>query len=73
MNECIQENLTAFILSAVALGGSLITNIILYCRLHELNEPKNIKLTEEHIGIEMVSLDHNNQLENYVMTLGDSR
>ncbi len=73
MNECIQENLTALILSVVAFGGSLIANIILYCRLCELTEPKNIKLKEDPVGIEMVSLDHNNQLEDYVMTLENSR
>jgi len=72
MNECVQEYLTIIILIAAAMGGSLITNCVLCYRLCALKKKENVKI-EEPIGIEMVKLESNNQLEDYVMTIGDER
>ncbi len=72
MNECVQEYLTIIILIAAAMGGSLITNCVLCYRLCALKKKENVKI-EEPSGIEMVKLESNNQLEDYVMTIGDER
>ena len=72
MDECIQEYLTVIILTVAAMGGSLITNCVLCYKLCALKEKKNVKI-EEPSGIEMVKLESNNQLEDYVMTIGDER
>lgn len=72
MNECIQEYLTIIILTAAAMSGSLITNCVLCYKLCALKEKENVKI-EEPSGIEMVKLESNNQLEDYVMTIGDER
>ena len=72
MNECIQEYLTIIILTAAVMGGSLITNCVLCYKLRALKEKENVKI-EEPSGIEMVKLESNNQLEDYVMTIGDER
>ena len=54
------------------MGGSLITNCVLCYRLYVLKKNDNIKIKdEEPSGIEMVKLESNNQLEDYVMTIGD--
>ncbi len=72
MNECVQEYLTIIILTAAAVGGSLIINCVLCYRLYASKKNDNIKI-EEPSGIEMVKLESNNQLEDYVMTIGDER
>ena len=72
MNKCVQEYLTIIILTAAAMGGSLITNCVLCYRLYALKKKDNIKI-EEPIGIEMVKLESDNQLEDYVMRIGDER
>ena len=72
MNECVQEYLTIIILTAAAMSGSLITNCVLCYKLCALKEKENVKI-EEPNGIEMVKLESNNQLEDYVMTIGDER
>ena len=72
MNKCVQEYLTIIILTAVVMGGSLITNCVLCYRLCALKEKENVKI-EEPIGIEMVKLESDNQLEDYVMRIGDER
>jgi len=69
MNECIQEYLTIIIFTAAVMGVSLITNGVLCYRLCAL---KDVKI-EEPSGIEMVKLESNNQLEDYVMTIGNER
>ena len=71
MNECVQEYLTMIILTAAAVGGSLITNCVLCCRLYA-SKKTDIQIKEPS-GIEMVKLESNNQLEDYVMTIGDER
>lgn len=71
MNECVQEYLTMIILTAAAVGGSLITNCVLCYRLYA-SKKIDIKI-QEPSGIEMVKLESNNQLEDYVMTIGDER
>ena len=74
MNECVQEYLTMIILTAAAVGGSLIINCVLCYRLYALKKNDNIKIKdEEPSGIEMVKLESNNPLEDYVMTIGDAR
>jgi 2-methylaconitate cis-trans-isomerase PrpF len=72
MNECIQEYLTMIILTAAAVGGSLIINCVLCYRLCALKEKENVKI-DEPSGIGMVKLESNNQLEDYVMAIGDER
>ena len=72
MNECVREYLTIIILTAAAMSGSLITNCVLCYKLCALKEKENVKI-EEPSGIEMVKLESNNQLEDYVMTIGDER
>ena len=71
MNECFQEYLTIIILTAAVMSGSLITNCVLCYKLCALKE-ENVKI-EEPSGIEIVKLESNNQLEDYVMTIGDER
>jgi len=74
MNECIQEYLTMIILTVAAVGGSLIINCVLGYRLYALKKKENIKIKdEEPSGIEMVKLESDNQLEDYVMRIGDER
>jgi len=72
MNECIQEYLTIIILTGAVMGVSLITNCVLYYKLRALKGKENMKI-EEPSGIEMIILESNNQLEDYVMTIGDER
>ena len=72
MNECVQEYLTIIILTAAAMGGSLITNCVLCYRLYTLKKKDNVKIKEPS-GIEMVKLESDNQLEDYVMRIGDER
>ena len=72
MNKCIQDNLTIIILTAAIMGGSLITNCVLCYKLCALKEKENVKI-DEPSGIGMVKLESNNQLEDYVMTIGDAR
>ena len=72
MNKCVQEYLTIIILTAVVMGGSLITNCVLCYRLCALKKKENVKI-EEPSGIEMVKLESDNQLEDYVMRIGDER
>ncbi len=74
MNKCVQEYLTIIILTAVVMGGSLITNCVLCYRLYTLKKKDNVKIKdEEPCGIEMVKLESDNQLEDYVMRIGDER
>ena len=72
MNECIQEYLTVIILTAAVMSGSLITNCVLCYKLCALKKKENVKI-DEPSGIGMVKLESNNQLEDYVMTIGDER
>jgi hypothetical protein len=72
MNECVQEYLTIIILTAAAMSGSLITNCVLCYKLCALKKKENVKI-DEPSGIGMVKLESNNQLEDYVMTIGDER
>jgi len=69
MNECIQDYLTTIIITAVALSGSLITNCVLCCRLYKSKKIEG----ETPVGIELVKLESNNKLEDYVMRIGDER
>jgi len=71
MNKCIEDHLTTIILTAVTVAGSLIANCVLYCRMYTINKKEKIK--DEPTGIEMVQLESDNQLEDYVMTIGDHR
>ena len=72
MNECIQEYLTVIILTAAVMSGSLITNCVLCYKLCALKKKENVKI-DEPSGIGMVKLESNNQLEDYVMAIGDER
>ena len=72
MNECIQEYLTVIILTAAVMSGSLITNCVLCYKVCALKEKENVKI-DEPSGIGMVKLESNNQLEDYVMAIGDER
>ena len=71
MNEYITDNLVTVIIAVCITGGSIILNFILGCKLYYKNkEQGNEKISN---GIEMVKLEPNNQVEEYVMTIGDAR
>jgi len=71
MNNCIQDYLTIIIFTTIVMGGSIITNCMLCYRIYALKKKNNIK--EEPSGIEMIKLEPTNQLEDYVMRIGDGR
>ena len=72
MDEYIKDNLTTIIIAVCITGGSIILNFFLGCKLYYKNE---IQKENEKIpnGIEMVKLEPNNQVEEYIMTIGDAR
>ena len=72
MDEYIKDNLTTILIAVCITGGSIILNFFLGCKLYYKNETQeeNEKITNE---IEMVKLESTNQVEEYVMTIGDAR
>ena len=70
MSECIEEYKWQIVLGSVFASLSLILNCVLYFNIPEPETARNKKVGS--VDIEMVKLETNNTLEEYVMTIGEN-
>ena len=71
MSECIEEYKWQIVMGSLLASLSLILNCILFYKLPSPEE-RNKKIRAVDIDIEMVKLETNNKLEEYVMTIGEA-
>ena len=70
MNECIEEYKWQIILGSFFASLSLILNCVLYFKIPDPEVVRNKKIGS--VNMEMVKLETNNTLEEYVMTIGEN-
>ena len=69
MSECIEEYKWQIVFGGFFASLSLILNCVLYFKIPDPEEERNKKIGS--VNMEMVKLETNNKLEEYVMTIGE--